>query len=319
MPGRPAATNVRSDEALRGKAMGEGFGILMAVLSSALGGMSLGATRFLIGATDPVTLGALRYGGGLVVLAGATLALGDAWPRPRDWPGVAGLGLLFFAVFPVLYNLALGATTAARAALALSMLPLLTMLVAAALGIERLTLRKSLGVLIAVSGVAFALASGLAGAPEHAWRGDFLMLAAACCMALYNVWSRPFITRSSAFGFTAASMGAGAASLLAIAGWRGGFKAIAAFGAGQWAAVAFLAVFGAAINFFLWVFALQRTTPTRVAATITVNPVTASAVAALLLGEPIGLNLGLGVAAVLCGIWIASSRPSRRRLQPRET
>jgi drug/metabolite transporter (DMT)-like permease len=61
------------------------------------------------------------------------------------------------------------------------------------------------------------------------------------------------------------------------------------------------------------VFALARTTPTLVANKITLNPVTASIVAALLLGEPIGINLVVGVAAVIAGIRIASTD---RRISP---
>ena len=41
---------------------------------------------------------------------------------------------------------------------------------------------------------------------------------------------------------------------------------------GQWAAVAYLGVVGAAVTFFLWVFALARTTPTKVTNTITAQP-----------------------------------------------
>ena len=47
--------------------------------------------------------------------------------------------MLFFALFPILFNASLIFTTAARGALALSTLPLLTMLVGAALGSEALT------------------------------------------------------------------------------------------------------------------------------------------------------------------------------------
>jgi drug/metabolite transporter (DMT)-like permease len=50
-----------------------------------------------------------------------------------------------------------------------------------------------------------------------------------------------------------------------------------------------------------------------VATTITVNPVSASLLAALILGEPIGLNLVLGIAAVLAGIWVAATE---RRASP---
>jgi len=59
--------------------------------------------------------------------------------------------------------------------------------------------------------------------------------------------------------------------------------------------------------FFLWVFALERTTPTRTAITMTINPVFASAVGALTLGEPIGINLVVGLLAVFAGIWTATS------------
>ena len=284
------------------------LGVPAAALSSALGGMALAASRFVIGATDAVALGAWRYCVGFVCLLPITLVMRGRWPPRGDWAGVALLGLLFFAVFPVLYNLSIAYTTAARASLALSTLPLVTMLVAAALGIERLTWRKSVGVLIAVAGVAAALAAGLAAAPADAWRGDLLMVAGAFCMALYNVWSRPFIARSSPLAFLTAGMGVGAACLAVLALAGGGFMP-ASLGAPQWAAVLFVGVFGAALNFYLWVWALERTTPTRVATTITVNPVSASLLAAAILGEPIGLNLVLGIAAVLCGIWVAATEP----------
>jgi drug/metabolite transporter (DMT)-like permease len=42
------------------------------------------------------------------------------WPQRSDWPGVAALGFAFFGLFFVLYNIAVGYTTAARASLALS-------------------------------------------------------------------------------------------------------------------------------------------------------------------------------------------------------
>jgi drug/metabolite transporter (DMT)-like permease len=291
----------------------ERAGVLAAILSSALGGVAAAATRFVIGGTDPVTLGAFRFGLGFLFLLPIALARPRRWPRGRDWSAVLALGLLFFAVFFVLFNISLRHTTAARGALALSTLPLVTMVVAAALGVERLTRRKTAGVVIAMGGVAVALATGLAQAPAGAWRGDLVMVAGALCMALYSVWSRPYIARSGPLTFTTAGMGAGAAALALVAWRAGGFAAAGRFGPAQWAAVGYLGAFGAALVFYLWAFALERTTPTRVASTITVNPVTASVVAASILGEPIGLNLLVGVAAVLAGIWIASTsgQPAR--------
>ena len=291
--------------------MSERLGIWAAILSSAFGGMAAAVTRFAIGDIDPVTLAAFRFGGGVLLLLPLAFASRSRWPRGRDWIGVASLGLMFFAFFFILYNQAMAYTTASRGALALSVLPLATMVVGALLGIENLTKRKTAGVLIAVAGVAVALAAGLATAPAGAWRGDAIMVTATLCMALYNVWSRPFIARSSALGFVTAGMAVGGAALVLIAVFSGGFAVVGRFGAGQVLAVTYLAVCGGAVAFFLWVFALQHTTPTRVASTMTVNPIAASLLAALIVSEPIGPPLLVGIVAVGTGIWVATTERVR--------
>src|SRR6516162_6053259 len=225
--------------------MSETSGVLAAMLSSGFGGTSIGATRYLVHAIDPLAIGSFRFGIGFCCLLPVALMKGEAWPAQRDWPGVAGLGVLYFALFPILFNASLIFTTSARGALALSTLPLLTMLVGAALGSEALTPRKTVGVLVAMSGVALALLSGLANAPDGAWRGDLLMVAAALCMALYSIWSKPLIRRSGPIPFTAVSMGIGAACLIALSLWRGSFAPVTAFDPVQWGAAFYLGAFGA--------------------------------------------------------------------------
>src|SRR6516165_4189263 len=77
---------------------------------------------------------------------------------------------------------------------------------------------------------------------------------------------------------------------------------------------------GAALTFYLWAFALERATPTRVAISVTVNPITASIVGALLLHEPLSWNLLAGIATVFIGLAIATTtaRPALR-LAPQRT
>lgn len=290
----------------------ERAGVLAAIASSALGGTAAALTRYAISASDPITLAAFRFGIAFLLVLPIALALRSKWPQGRDWFGVAGLGVLFFAVFFFVYNISMQQTTAARGSLALSTLPLTTMLVAALLGYEKLTARKTVGVLIAIGGVAAALVTGLADAPEGAWRGDLIMVGGTLIMALYNVWSRPFMIRSSRLGFLAAGMGFGSAASALFAWQTGGFAATQSFDGAQWIAVLCLGVFGGAAAFYLWVYALERTTPTRVANTMTVNPIAASLLAAVLVAEPLGANLLIGIGAVGIGIWIASTE--RRQL-----
>ena len=260
-------------------------------------------------------LATLRWGIGFCVVLPIAVALRVRWPQRTDWFGIGALGLCFFGLFFVLYNLAVGYTTAARASLALSTLPLQTMLVGALLGIEPLTVRKTSGVCIAVFGVIGALASGLSAAPPGSWRGELIMAGAVLCMAFYNVWSRPFIQRSSALGFLAVGMGAGAVGLILCGVLTDRIPVLKAFGAAQWIAGAYLGIGGGALAFILWVLALQRTTPTRVANTMTINPLAAGLLANQLIGEPVTLNLVLGLVAVFAGIWLATTQ-SRQGAHP---
>jgi drug/metabolite transporter (DMT)-like permease len=179
---------------------------------------------------------------------------------------------------------------------------------------ERLTPRKAAGVLLAMAGVALALGAGMADAPPRAWLGDLLMVGAAGCGALYNVWSRPFVRRSSPLSFSALGMAAGACGLAALA-LSAGPAALPALDPAGWAAMLYLGVIGGALTFFLWVFALGRTSPTRVAISVTVNPVVAALFGTLALGEPLGWPLLAGLAAVAAGIGSAA-RDGRRAAAP---
>jgi drug/metabolite transporter (DMT)-like permease len=107
-------------------------------------------------------------------------------------------------------------------------------------------------------------------------------------------------------------MAAGAVCLLFLAWTSGGLAAVRRFGAPEWSAIAYLGVLGSAATFYLWSFALERTTPTRVAVAVTVNPIAAAVFGRLLLSEAIGWNLVIGFAAVMSGIGIATRGSSKR-------
>jgi drug/metabolite transporter (DMT)-like permease len=291
--------------------LGEGIGVLIAIASSALGGTAAAVTRYLVSDADPLTLAILRWAIGFLCVLPVALLLRARWPRRNDWPAIAALGICFFGLFFIFYNIAVAYTTAARASLALSTLPLQTMLVGALLGAEPLTWRKSAGVGIAILGVFAALALGLSAAPPGAWRGELIMTAAVLCMAFYNVLSRPFMERSSALGFLTVGMGFGAAVLMLAGLATNRLSVLDGFGVPQWIAGVYLGIGGGALAFILWVLALQRATPTRVANTMTVNPIAAALLATLLVGEPITLNLLVGLVAVFLGIWIATTEPAK--------
>ena len=290
-------------------------GIAAAAASTVIGGAGVVATRHVIAATDAATLGALRYGIGALCLVSLAALTGMPRPRGRDAMTVALLGVLFFTAFSWLFNEALRHTTAAHGSLALSTVPFLTLVLAVGLRREALTARKAAGVAAAMAGVALALADrATAALPEGYWRGDLMMIAAALCGALYNVLSLPYLAALPALAYTAWGMLAGALAMAGLAAVTGSPARILAFDPGTWASVAFLGVLGGALAFWLWSFGLERTTPTRVAISVTVNPITASLVGAALLDEPLRWNLVGGIVTVFAGIWIATTAGRRPAL-----
>src|SRR5260221_2808847 len=114
----------------------EWIGVAIAVVSSCLGGSAAAITRYLVGNADPITLAILRWGIGFACLLPTALLLRVRWPPRRDWPAVVTLGLCFFGLFFVLYNVAIGFTTAAPASLAPAALPRRTLVGGGPVGVE---------------------------------------------------------------------------------------------------------------------------------------------------------------------------------------
>ena len=77
-----------------------------------------------------------------------------------------------------------------------------------------------------------------------------------------------------------------------------------------WIAIAYVGIAAAGGSYFLWLWALQYTTPTLVAVAVTMNPVSALLFGALILAEPVTVGLVAGIACVIVGILIVNWRRS---------
>src|SRR5215813_8327361 len=124
--------------------------VLAAVAAAATGvqvGSAMVATRFVVDQTGPTSLALLRYAIGFSCLL-PVVWLSGGWVRfaRRDLLPIALLGITQFGILIALLNYGLRFIPSARAALIFATFPLLTMLLAAILGHERLTVSKTLGV-----------------------------------------------------------------------------------------------------------------------------------------------------------------------------
>jgi drug/metabolite transporter (DMT)-like permease len=277
-------------------------------------GLAIVATRYVVDQVGPASLALWRYAIGALCLLPVAWAM-RAWPRfrGRDLPPIALLGIVQFGILIALLNFGLQSISSARGALILTTFPLQTMLVAAALGHERMTVAKTLGVLLTILGVAAAVGEKAAGG-HGGWTGEAAVFAAAFCGALCSVLYRPYLRRYPALPVGAVAMLASVA-FLALPAWvEGIFAAPPHFTPGGWAAVLFIGA-SSAVGYFLWLWALKHTTPTRVTVFLGLSPVTAMLLGAALLGEAITPTGLAGTALVILGLVLAT----RERAQPDPT
>ena len=274
-----------------------------------LGGSGFVFMRLLVGETEPVTVALLRNGlGAAIVLAVALVFVRVRMPW-HDLAAVAVIGMLLFGVFHWLATIALQFTTAGRAAIVTTTMPFMTLAVGAAMGSERPSAQKLGGLTLAAAGVAWALWDDTGG-QAGAWRGDLLMLLAAFVGAVASVFAARYVRRYPPMLVVAAGL-TPAALMLGLGALATGAPLLPASLSPQgWAAVIWLGTASAAGSYFLWYWALRHTTPTLVAVTVTLNPVTALTLGLLLLGEALTAGLVGGLVLVVAGIVVAN-RPSR--------
>jgi len=280
---------------------------LAACLSTALGGSAFVAMRFLVTETEPVTIAFLRNFVAAVVLTSIAVVVIRRWPSPRELLVMGAMGAVFFGGLQLIFSNALVYTTASRGALAYTTAPFMTLLIAAAFGIERPTRQKFIGIVVATLGVVVALGQG-AGAPPDAWIGDGLILIGALITAVFGVWSSRALQRHSPLVTVVAGVVPGSflLFLFALATEAPTFKPdLSPIG---WAAMAYLGIGAAVISYTLWLWALRHTTPTLVSIALPVNPLMALFWGAILLGEDVTVEMLIGFALVICGIAIANWR-----------
>jgi drug/metabolite transporter (DMT)-like permease len=270
-------------------------------------GAAIVATRFVIGETDPASLALWRYVIGVLSL----LPFLPLAPRVRfargDLAPMAALGIVQFGLLIVLLNYGLRFIPSARASLVFATFPMWTLIFAAMLGREPLTLFKSAGVALTILGVALALGDRLAGASAdgEAWRGYAAVLAAALCGAICSVLYRPYLRKYPALQVSFFAMIAAVAFLAVLAAPYGFFSHAPRFSFGGWLAVLFIGI-GSGAGYFLWLWALDNTTPTRVAVFLALGPVTATLLGATVLGETISTAFLAGLVCVAAGLWLAN-------------
>ena len=268
------------------------------------------ATKVALEGAPPLSLVALR----LLISAGC-FALWF-WSRGRGipWPGRGTVGKLFVlsllgtGLHYGIQTIGLRYTTASNASIYAVTGPIsITVIAALWLG-ERLTARKAIGISIALAGVFWVM--GWESLREFNLEGhllgDVLVFGSIMLWAGFTVYGKSLMEERGAMEVIGLTTIIGAVWMIPVA-----FVEMVALGFSPlgisweaWAAIGFLGVTCSFMATLLYFMALHATESQKVAVYLYTIPPMTYLVAALYLGEHIGLNLIGGSLLILAGVYL---------------
>jgi drug/metabolite transporter (DMT)-like permease len=235
-------------------------------------------------------------------------------PRGRALIGAWLYGVLgFFAAFTFLFW-GLQETPPATGQIIIALVPLLTLGMAIAHGLERFSLRALIGALIALGGLAFLVNDRIEADVPLA--SLLAMVAGAVLLAesgvILKLTPRAHPVASNAVGMLGGSILLLALSAVIGDAWRLPSQA------DTWTAMVFLVLGGSVAVFGLFAFLLGRWTASAVSYVLLLQPLPTLVYSALLTGEPITPALFVGGAVMLLGVYVGAFAPARRPVAPAE-
>jgi drug/metabolite transporter (DMT)-like permease len=223
-------------------------------------------------------------------------------PRRADLPWIVFGGLIGITVYHICLAYGEQTVTAASASFIIGAVPIFTAILAMVTLKEKLGLRQWLGILTSFSGIAL-IALGEGGHFELE-SGALIILIAAACTSFYFIIQKRLLRHYTPLEVTCYAFWAGTLMMLFFLPDLVAELPHAA--AGPVMAVVYLGVFPAAIAYVVWNFVFSRTTASIATSFMYLNPIVATIIAWIWLGEVPTPLAGLGGLLALGGVIVTS-------------
>ncbi|AMN45248.1 DMT family transporter [Rhodoplanes sp. Z2-YC6860] len=244
---------------------------------------------------------------GIVMLAAAALSGVSLKMSRRDLILFAALGVANQAAYLGIGYVGLKSISAGLSALVISANPVLTAVLAATFLGERMTVRKALGLVLGVGGVAFVVQSRLTGGLDHP-EGIAFTLVALVSLVIGTILFKLFAPKGGLWvGNGVQSLSAG----LAILPFAFTFESVGDI-VPTWrlaAAMAFMVLFVSVFAYLLWFKLLERSGATAASSYHFLMPPLGMLFGWLLLGEHVSSLDLAGIVPVALGIYLVT-RPA---------
>jgi len=281
-------------------------------------GFSFIATKVALQEVHPFTLLTLRYAIGTLLLLLVQLGRDKTFFKifsPQDWVyifilaavGVSGLGLL--QAYGLLY------TTAINTGWIIAINPVLITLSARFFLSEAITARKVSGIILGFCGVFLIISKGVFSLSLFrlaSTYGDFLVLASALAWTGFTIGGKGFISRFPSLATVTTIMLSGCLIVLPLSLLKGEWNNLIYLSLTAWIGILFLGIFCSGLGYLFWYSALKKRDSGVIGMYLYLEPFTTLIGASLLLHEEIRWITLAGGGLILCGVFLATHKASRR-------
>lgn len=264
------------------------------------------AGKLAVEEVPPFTVAAVRF-----AVATALLALwAGARHGPIRAPGwanvplVLAMGATAVAGYNIFFLYGLELAPASDGAIIVpGFAPVFTVLLGWAVLGERVSRPAVAGLVLAFAGLVFVVDPG-GPLERERLAGAALFVAGAVCWAIYLLIGRPAIARFGAVTSTLYATATGTAMLIPFSLAEQGWSDLQDAGADGWLPMIYLAIFGTVLAFVLFYEGVSRIGPARAASFAMLVPIFGVLASVVLLGEDLAINLVIGGAAIIAGLWL---------------
>lgn len=271
-----------------------------------IAGLNIVAVRYSNQELPPLWGAGVRFTLAALLFTLIVLAQRRPWPtgpslRAGVWYGLLGFGLFYAFVYYALVHVQAG-----LAGIVLALVPLITLLLAAGQGQERLGRASVLGGLLAAAGLAVIYRDQVSGG------GPILALLAvlggviAAAQGSILLKAAP---RADPYATNAVAMAVGAVLLLALSVLRGEPRIVPEQRT-TLVALTYLVLVGSLLLFALFLYVLQRWSASRTSYQFVLSPFVAVAAGVVIANERVTWPFVLGGLVVLAGVYIGALRAS---------
>jgi drug/metabolite transporter (DMT)-like permease len=252
---------------------------------------------------------ARAVGAALLFFILLSFSWGQRFPKhlkASDWMALAAMAASGISFSHILYCAGIARTSVVHAGLIAALGPAMVLLISCLFRMERLTALKTVGIIVSFGGSAVLTMSKAGPGKSSAFFGDLILVVSMMFTSIYAILLKRFAHRFDLLTISAWVFALGALFLLPVGAPVSLGVNWLALPRSAWAGLLFVMVMGSVVSYLIYARVMAKLNPSQVQVFMYLQPVMATAMGVLWMGEILPPGALLGGFMIILGVFLAA-------------